>query len=1256
MTSAEILDVINSLKVKLWVENGNLRFRAPKHAITPELKEAIKENKFELIDLLNRQTNTKIVGNNLSYNQQSLWFLYQLAPKSPAYNIAIACRVVSEIKVDALVKASEKLIASYSILRTTYGFVSEQDNIPCQKIQNKTGPFFEQIDAANWKDDVLKERIEEYYKTPFDLENGPIFRVHLFSRGAHGHVLLLTVHHIACDAWSLSVLLDDLKSIYQSEIDGLEAKLNSNSVHYSDFITFQNKLLQGPEGDRLLSYWRGKLDGMAPYINLPIDFERPSVQNFRGSSFYFNIEKPFYTQITNFAKAEGVTLFTVLLSAFQCLLMRISQQNDILIGIPTAGRYKREFSSTCGFFVNPVVLRGNLMGTLTFRELLKETSKNIMEALDHQKYPFPLLVDKLMPKRNPGRSPIFQIMFNMLKRKTLGSAADFLCPSEDSNPVNYGPLRILPFPIKQQEGQYDITLEIIDTDSFLFCCIKYCTDLFSSHTITHMSEDFQTILKIVIEDPEYKLYKLPIKKENKGEIGADEDKNIRKLIVAASFTPDNIQPYLEFWMKKIKLDSRIVFASYNQIFQQILDPASDFSKNTNGVNIILLRFDDWLKEYEKESKELTPEIILNMKRNAGEFIRSLNSFMAESPVPLLVLFCPSSPDILAIEDFKSLIHQTESELSEKINKTNGLFVINSSEILSTYPLEDYHESIGEKVGHIPYTQDFFVSIATIISRKIFTINRRPFKAIVLDCDQTLWNGIVGEDGLKGVTVDKGKKVFQEFLLSQYRAGLLLCVCSKNNEHEVLDVFDNHPDMVLKKSHFVSRRINWMPKSQNIKSMSKELNIGLESFIFIDDNPVECAEVRSNYPSVLTLQLPEQGKNISRFINNIWAFDRLKITQEDSSRSRFYGNAQEREKFYKETFSFSNFIQGLGLKIEILNLSISQIPRISQLTLRTNQFNLSTIRRSEGEINKFHETGNSFCYTVNVNDRFGDYGLVGVMMVEKTSDSLNVDTFLLSCRALGRGVEHRMLAYLGKEARKWKLSYVNLIYKPTEKNVPIYDFLTSIGMEYEEEKDTNHVFTIPASTAVETTFTPRSSSDTSSLKTNKKKPDSSNDLSYDQSLSHLMEEIANKYYDIRQVQNAIESEKRTNSHPKGKVDSSISKITQIKLGSETEKRIASVWKDILGLDTINSNANFFDLGGRSILIPQVIIHLKKIYDIEIDIIDMLKFPTVQLLANYCDKSGNESPSQNQTANFASKQKAAIDQQRKRTKLARKIVQK
>ena len=432
-----------------------------------------------------------------------------------------------------------------------------------------------------------------------------------------------------------------------------------------------------------------------------------------------------------------------------------------------------------------------------------------------------------------------------------------------------------------------------------------------------------------------------------------------------------------------------------------------------------------------------------LQLNINNLVSSLTSVQKRSKTPCIVVTAPPSPETVADPVRSSLLDEATSQLADQVALVPNTYFIPDVDVLTRYPVEEYHDPTGFAIGHIPYTSSFFTSLGTSIARHIRALSRSPYKVIVLDCDNTLWSGVCGEDGPLGVEISEPFRQLQEFMIEQLNAGMLLCLCSKNVEEDVMAVFDANPDMVLQKDHVVATRINWLPKSENIQALAAELDLGLDSFIFVDDNPVECAEVRSRCPEVLTLQLP--GSNdIGDFLNHVWAFDHLAVTSEDRKRTALYQQNLQRNEFQKEALTFASFIEGLQLDIRIASPEESQLARVSQITRRTNQFNMTTRRKSEAEVRTLIDSGDMECLVVHVTDRFGDHGLVGAILYSLESKTLLVDSFMLSCRVLGKGVEHAMLQKLGQIASEKSLEAVRIPYIQTAKNKPAMRFLESTG--------------------------------------------------------------------------------------------------------------------------------------------------------------------------------------------------------------------
>ncbi|AJQ95098.1 SDR family NAD(P)-dependent oxidoreductase [Gynuella sunshinyii] len=417
-------------------------------------------------------------------------------------------------------------------------------------------------------------------------------------------------------------------------------------------------------------------------------------------------------------------------------------------------------------------------------------------------------------------------------------------------------------------------------------------------------------------------------------------------------------------------------------------------------------------------------------------------------VPLFLVLCPPSP--AALEQLPAeFCQQMEQRLRAQLNHVAR--VVSVSDYSELYPLTNYHDPVRQELGDIPYTDPFFKTLAAILVRNLVAGEQAPYKTIVLDCDNTLWSGVVGEAGVEGIEISAEFQALQSFMLAQKQNGMLLCLVSKNNEADVRNVFEQRKDMVLQWDDFVVHQINWSPKSQNLIELSKSLNLALNSFIFVDDSPMECAEVRESCPEVMTLQLPADHTDggLKTFLQHVWVFDHHQVTAEDRQRTALYQHQFKREQFRTGFDSLKSFIDGLELQVTLVPIDADNVSRFAQLTHRTNQFNINKQPKSAADLSRYADQAGHGCLCFQVSDRFGDYGLCGLILYRQvTENSLLADGFLLSCRALGRGVEYQMLAALTDVASRMNCSTIQFVARQTEKNAPALKFLADIAEQCE----------------------------------------------------------------------------------------------------------------------------------------------------------------------------------------------------------------
>jgi FkbH-like protein len=337
------------------------------------------------------------------------------------------------------------------------------------------------------------------------------------------------------------------------------------------------------------------------------------------------------------------------------------------------------------------------------------------------------------------------------------------------------------------------------------------------------------------------------------------------------------------------------------------------------------------------------------------------------------------------------------------------------------------------------------------------LKSRTKKCIVLDLDNTLWGGIIGEDGIEGIKLGNTAPGieyldFQRSLLGLYNRGIILAICSKNNYDDAIKVFQEHPFQILKEEHFAAMRINWQNKATNIAELAKEINIGLDSIVFFDDNPVERSIVSQAHPEVLVVDMPKNPRLYRETLENLEVFDVLSLTKEDMARGEMYAGKRKRAELETSMESIEDFLRTLEMKVRIKPVDDFDTPRVVQLIGKTNQFNLTTRRYTDAEVQKFREGDSSIVYSMAVTDKFGDEGVVGVVIVKQKNEDWWIDTFLMSCRVIGRSVETAMLAKIVKDARAQGASRIIGEYIPTKKNPPAAKVYEDHGFGMSTETD------------------------------------------------------------------------------------------------------------------------------------------------------------------------------------------------------------
>ncbi|MGD0501034.1 MAG: HAD-IIIC family phosphatase [Bryobacteraceae bacterium] len=629
----------------------------------------------------------------------------------------------------------------------------------------------------------------------------------------------------------------------------------------------------------------------------------------------------------------------------------------------------------------------------------------------------------------------------------------------------------------------------------------------------------------------------------------------RAIAISATFTAEAIQPGLAFWIAELGLEYGIRFAGYNTLFQQLLDPAGLFASNRGGINVALARFEDW------QAAGVDEQV-----RRLAEALR----LAAAYPAPLVLAICP--PSSRQENGFDSRVRV----LRKAVADLPGVFFMTPADLDALYPVGDPHDPHGEELGNLPYTPVYFAALATAIARKIHAIVTPPYKVAALDCDETLWAGICGEDGPQGVVVDPPRRALQEFMAQRRREGMLLALCSKNNEEDVMETFRALPGMPLRLEDFAAWRINWDSKADNLAALAAELELGMDSFILVDDNPKECTEAQAASPGLLALSLPARAEEIPEFLKHVWAFDRERITEEDLRRPELYQQRAQRTRAAQAAGSLKEFLASLQLEIGIAPVTPAQLPRVAQLTARTNQMNATLARRTEPELRALLSSG-AECLAVTVADRFGDYGLAGAIVFRVEGADLRVDAFLLSCRALGRGVEHRMVARLGEIASERGLEGVEIPFVAGQRNRPAALFLESL-----RARGAGGTYQFPAAEAAAVRYKAGEAVAAPPAPLAADAPPARKRIDY----ARIAAELRDPHAILERIRRATRRSPRRASYDSPR--------------TPLEKALAELWAGLLNLPSVGVHDNFFDLGGHSLLAVQLLSRVRQAYGVDLSL--------------------------------------------------------
>ena len=1156
--------------------------------------------------------------------QLQFWVIHEFAPDSPSYNQPCVNLIEGDLDAGALEKTINAVLRRYPVFRTTFAMnddgVVMQKAAPVQPIALKVQSL--QLQALQTADDaVVRQAVYEEIRKPFDLAAGPPIRFRLLRIGPHAHILVMTAHHIVFDLATKDLLAEILAATYRQILAGQPIPDSPEQNDYAVFSAWQHDWMQTDECKKMEGMWRSYLEGAQPALRSATDNppETESNQAMATPPLPVALPPDLFQAVKTFSRQEKVTPYLVLLAAWALTLARASGQSKLCVGIPMSNRRKEEFKNTLGCFVNSLPLTFNIADNPTLREALRRVRMGLLQLHRMQEMPYYHLVQIMRRDGIIGGDALYQAGFTF----------------EHPMRLQLDGLNVKPIYIHPGGPQLDLFATFWEESDGITGIIKYDETKLRIKTVEALREQFLDAARKICADPELHTEKITLIPVGGAEAATQAigDKTSKAkeeagpvMAVASSFSAEFIGEFLDFWFDNLQWNTAVRFAAFNQVFQELLDPSSLLRTNRKGCNVVMLRLEDLI---DKETlKNSTPgETQSKLASACEELKQALSACAKNTNIPLCFILCPPSPSGKAVEEAAA---DTIELFLETLRSVPGMTVLTYPEINRWYPVTEYYEPIGETLGAIPYTRDYLTALSTSLVRSVNTLSLKPVKALVVDCDGTLWQGVVGEDGPAGVVIGPHQRDFQEFLIKQYQAGVILCLCSKNREEDAWSVFDQHPGMLLKREHISFWKINWEAKSDNLRALVKDMNIGMDAVAFLDDNPLERAEVGLRYPAIFCPEFPDAWGERTRWLEHCWLLDHPRATAEDKKRQDHYRSEQIRDSLKQSAGSLAEFLEKLELKIDLNPAEEADYDRLAQLSVRTNQFNTTTLRLTTQDVAQYATTPGMSAHIARVRDRFGDYGLVGAMLASAKEGAYRVDGMFLSCRALGRSVEFRMASYLAQQARQAGLSEIIFPVKTTDRNEPARTFLTKLNELCGGNRDSENGLHLGAEKLAGFRYESVAASvEEAQNAPGQDKPEAADSVSIQNREPFVR--LAGNLRSVDAILRAVER-KAIDARTRSAAAAALSGAAP---ESQTEKIIADVWRKILGIDRISTQTRFFEVGGTSLLMVRIAIELKRNYAMNVSIIDLFKYPTISELASYIDGGSTAVHAPDETATLAAK---------------------
>jgi FkbH-like protein len=1149
----------------------------PTVAELTELLPLHRQSEARLAEALNADTPKDIP---LTSSQRVIVYSEELFPGDPFYHVGVMLRLGDCYDRDTIARAANSLVTRHEALRAA--LVRGPSGLAL-RITPAVGIELEHvvIDSAA-AEDIVALLAKTSVVRPFDLSTGRNCRFVLIQMSSGERILVIVIHHIVCDGWAMRILLRDLHALLMA---GSPPAL-PNLPAYGDVAgTAVRAELTAEKSEQHRKYWTSIFAQAPAAIVLPTDHPRPKLESRAGARVSGKLKAPQWAALQRLGRELDATAFMILAGLLSALIHRWTGSRDFVVGTAVANRREEDQMEVVGCFTNFVPIRIRMDGQETLGDVLRGARDAIREALSHQNYPYDMLVKLLNPPRTSDRKPLFSVglWYHAYPLQLTESAQRALNPEMLPTATSDLDVRVVAIPLA------DASLDVV---------FEYKTSLFEATSISrllncllHWADGIQGLVGDLLSE-------LPALSGPRVTDTPAKTPQADEIVIVANFAAEEIDRYLTFWLSRFGRPARITRASFNDICLPLVDCNSAIRNNAHGLNLILVDPAAWHRDHTADQ--------------AGALAR-------EAAKALLLLEGSSTTTIVATfpatdSSERHYADETAALLAESASRVPGMSFCKLDDVAELYNVRQIRLPDACEVEPAAFSREFFAAAGTKLARAYLSHLQPRSKAIIVDCDGTLWDGICGEDRQEDIVITAGHAALQRFLVEQKRQGILICLCSRNNESDIRALFNSGLSGPLTFDDVAATRINWEVKAANIISLAEELKLDPTSFVFLDDDPFECEQVRARLPMVITLNAGTPGETLAQ-LKHLWTLDVSRLTEEDSLRTSRLKEERKRNEARLHAPDIGAYIESLAMSVDIRSHECEDLERVSQLSRRITQFTASARAWSAAALAQNLQEPARACFTVRVSDRFGNYGLVGAMIVSYQPTRTIVTDFFLSCRVLGRGVEEKMVHYLACLALRRRHPSIEIVLSRTDRNIPARAFF--LGSNASEDKDGSaKSLVIEMSPADLRERCSRNSSAVLPMQVSTLEFERSGTLEPKTESQPQSSPLTQRRYEriCMQFRTAHDVMSAVDARPTARGQRAQAFVPS---STDTERAIAAIWSRALHVQPIGANDNFFDLGGHSMQMIYILKEINDTFGIDCSLIEFMESLTVAAAAALVD---------------------------------------